>query len=184
MTRVIGVECWADYYFFWKLLGNESLIRKEKNKNEVLKSLYERGQGVFRIGIVDKDRWTLNSYFKEDVVESEIKINEFVEVAKLRNNCHFVIQLCPDEFESWLVDFIELHGSSINDFGYNNVQEFKNDSKSILEKLQRNERFLEVTKFVLERVENTNNHVKVVRRVLNYLIEKNYKVDINDLNNG
>ena len=33
--KLIGVECWADKYFFGRLLNDNNLIRKEKNKQEV-----------------------------------------------------------------------------------------------------------------------------------------------------
>lgn len=183
MKRVIGVECWADYYFFGKLLKNESLLRKEKNKNEVLKGLLERNNGLFSIGVVDKDKCSLSTYFKNEVIETEVRINDFIEVAKLKNNCHFIIQLCPDEFENWLVDFINLNDSSINNFGYSNLEEFKKDSKSILEKLLRNERFLEALKFVLINTEKSENHIRVLKNIINYLIDKNYDADINELKN-
>ena len=41
MNRSIRVECWADSYFFGRLLANKALIRKEKNKAEVFKSMLE-----------------------------------------------------------------------------------------------------------------------------------------------
>ena len=44
--KLIGVECWADKYFFGRLLNDKNLIRKEKNKQEVIKELLLEAKAI------------------------------------------------------------------------------------------------------------------------------------------
>ena len=69
--KLIGVECWADKYFFGRLLNDNNLIRKEKNKQEVIKGVVVRNKGNFSIGIIDidDDNQKINGF--DSIFESE-----------------------------------------------------------------------------------------------------------------
>ena len=183
MDRSIGVECWADKYFFGRLLQNKSWIRKEKNKNEVIKSLTQRSNGQFSIGIVDKDRKDINSYFAEKLVENAAPIDAFTQVIKLKDNNHYIIELCPNEFEDWIITFLNSCGQSVTEFGYQDVREFKEDSKVIEPRLLCNERILTVLNSILRECVQSENHINKVRRLILYLIENKYDADFNELKN-
>ena len=178
MEKIIGVECWADKLFFERLLNNKKIIRKEKNKNEVLKSITVRSKGNFSIGIVDKDNREIGFYFKENIVERIVKIDDYLEVVKLKNYAHFIIQLKPKEFERWIEVFISLLGKSLEAFGYLNIQEFMKDSKSLPEKLERNQKFQSVMNCVFENLSKFDNHILKTQKILNYLVENKYNADI------
>jgi hypothetical protein len=193
MKRIIGVECWADYYFFGKLLMDEKLIRKEKNKQEVVKGIIERSKGGFSIGIVDHDNEDLISYINkkykignkiECEIEDSISICDEINVVKIKNYPYFIIQLLPNEFENWIIQFLENNcNKSLKEFGYNNFEEFKDDSKVIYERLINNEKFITLIKFVLKSQADSKSHINKLKIILEYLIEKNYMADINKLKN-
>ncbi|MBK7882567.1 MAG: hypothetical protein IPJ81_01035 [Chitinophagaceae bacterium] len=193
MKRIIGVECWADYYFFSKLLLDEKLIRKEKNKQEVVKGIIERSKGGFSIGIVDHDNEDLISYIKkkykvgsknECEIENSVLICDEINIVKIKNHPYFIIQLLPNEFENWIIRFLENNcNKSLTEFGYTNFEEFKNDSKVIYERLINNEKFITLIRFVLKSQADSENYINKLKIILEYLIEKNYSVDINKLKN-
>lgn len=185
MKRVIRVECWADSYFFGKLLLNKDLIRKEKNKAEVFKSIRERSKGEFSIGIVDSDNDAIEPFIKGFKIEQRFFICEEVELIKLESYHYYIIQLHPKEFEKWIIKFIEIDcGKSLTEFGYNNYKEFEDDSKVIPEKLYKNDRFINLIDYVLKNHIISDNHISKIKIVLKYLVENTYMSDINELING
>jgi hypothetical protein len=183
MNKSIRVECWADNYFFGRLLTNKSLIRKEKNKSEVFKSIKERAKGIFSIGIVDSDNDNIEPFLGDLEIEERFFVCDELELIKIRGFSYFILQLHPKEFEKWLLKYIENAGQKLSDFGYSSYKEFENDSKVIPERMERNERFLNLINFVLDRCDETDNHINKMKKILQYLIEHTYSVDINDLKN-
>lgn len=184
MKRVIRVECWADFYFFGKLLLNKELIRKEKNKAEVFKSIKERAKGEFSIGIVDSDNDAIEPFIKGFKIEERFFVCEEVELIKLQDYHYYIIQLYPKEFEKWVLKFVEVNCSkTLVEFGYKSYQDFEDDSKVIPEKMERNERFLKLLGFVLNEHTNTDNHIHKLKTVLKYLVDNHYDADINKLKN-
>ncbi len=184
MNRVIRVECWADFYFFGRLLLNKELIRKEKNKAEVFKSIRERAKGEFAIGVVDNDNDAIEPYLKGFTIEQRFFICDEVEVIKIQDYHYYIIQLYPKEFEKWIVRYIENNcGKTLEEFNYNEYREFEDDSKVILEKLIKNERFIKMINYVLSDCDNSENHVSKIKKTLKYLIDNTYQADINELKN-
>jgi len=185
MQRVIRVECWADSYFFGELLLNKDLIRKEKNRAEVFKSIRKRSKGEFSIGIVDSDNDAIEPFIKGFKIEQRFFVCEEVELIKLENYHYYIIQLHPKEFEKWIVKFIENNcGKNLSEFGYNDYEEFENDSKVIPEKLYKNERFISLVNYVLTKHITSDNHINKIKVVLEYLIKNTYTADIKVLKNG
>ena len=184
MKRCIAVECWADKYFFGKLLTNEALIRKEKNKSAVIQSILKRSNGNFSVGIIDDDNEQIENYLRGFEIEKRLNICEEIELIKIYNEPYFILQLSPKRFEKWIVKFIEENcNKELNTFGYNSVKEFDDDSKVIEEKLVNNPQIVGLFKFVLDNYKNTDNHIRKMKQVLEYLIEHPYEFDINELKN-
>ncbi len=184
MKRIIRVECWADNYFFGKLLADNSLIRKEKNKAEVLKSIKVRSKGIFSIGIVDNDNDAIEPFLKGFEIEERFFVCEEIEIIKIKDYSYYILQLYPKEFERWIVKYIEVNcGKRLKDFGYNSYKDFETDTKVIYDRLNKNERFLDLMNYVLNNCDKTENHVRKIKKVLKYLIEYTYEVDINELKN-
>ncbi len=186
MRSSIRVECWGDNYFFGRLLENKSLIRKEKNKAEVFKSIKERDRtkGTFSICIVDNDGDAIEPFLKPLEIEDRIFVCEELEIIKVKDKPYFILQLFPKEFEKWIEKYITKHSEkNLLDFGYTSYKEFEEDTKVISEKLNNNKRFIALIDFVLKNCEETENHINKTKRVLKYLIEHTYQADINELKN-
>ena len=184
MKNSIRVECWGDNYFFGRLLADKSLIRKEKNKAEVFKSIKERSKDVFSVCIVDNDGDRIEPFLGTLQIEQRFFICEEIEIIKIKDNPYFILQLFPKEFEKWIEKFITNHSEkTLVDFGYDSYEEFEDDSKVIPERLNNNKRFIGLIDFVLKNCEETENHIGKTKRVLKYLIENLYKADINELKN-
>ncbi len=183
MQKVIGVECWADYYFFGRLLNDSKIIRKEKNKNEVLKSITERAKGSFSVGVVDHDKKELTVYLKETEIEGMVTIGEYIHVSKFAGSIQFVIELKPVEFEIWINEFLKTEGKSVADFGYESLKEFIEESKSIYEVLLSKPRFIKLMDFIFEHYKNSDNHIRKIKLILEYLLKNRYQADINELIN-
>jgi hypothetical protein len=184
MKSSIRVECWGDNYFFGRLLENKSLIRKEKNKSEVFKSIKERAKGVFSICIVDNDGDTIEPFIKPLEIEERFFLCDEIEIIKVKDKPYFILQLFPKEFEKWIKKYITNHSNkTLVDFGYNTYKEFEEDSKVISERLNHNKKFIALIDFVLNSCDETENHISKTKRVLKYLIEHTYQADINELKN-
>ena len=165
-------------------MQNDQLIRKEKNKAEVFKSIKERSAGVFSIGIVDSDNDAVEPFLKGLIIEEKFFVCDELELIKILGQPHFIIVLHPKEFEKWIVKFLENNcNKSLHDFGYNSYQDFENDSKVIPGKITTNERFKSVIKYVLIEQANSNNHISKLKMLLNFLLLKTNEADINELKN-
>ncbi len=184
MKSSIRVECWGDNYFFGKLLSDKSLIRKEKNKSEVFKSIKERGRGIFSVCIVDNDGDKIEPFLGSLEIEQRFFICDEIEIIKIKDNPYFVLQLFPKEFEKWIEKYISEHcGLGLEDFGYKTYKEFEEDSKVIPERLNHSIRFISLIDFVLKNCDETENHIKRIKKILKYLMLHNYAADINELKN-
>ena len=184
MRNSIRVECWGDSYFFGRLLEDKGLIRKEKNKAEVFKSIKERAKGVFAICIVDNDKDEIEPFLHPLQIEDRFFICEEIEIIKVSELPYFIFQLFPKEFEKWILEYLKQNTEkTIADFVYDSELEFEKDSKVISERLTKNEKFVELINFVLTTCDNTENHISKMKRVLKYLIEHNYNADLKELKN-
>ena len=185
MKNSIRVECWGDNYFFGRLLADKSLIRKEKNKAEVFKSIKERAKGTFSVCIVDNDGDRIEPFLGILQIEQRFFICDEIEIIKIKDNPYFILQLFPKEFEKWIEKFIvEDCGLGLENFGYETYQDFEEDSKVIPERLNSSKRFIALVDFVLKECDKTENHIYTTKKVLKYLIEQTYAADINELKNA
>jgi hypothetical protein len=165
--RFVGVECFADRYFFGRLLKNKEHIRKERNDTEVIKSITERNSDSFCIGIIDIDK---DKKIPAGYVELYNSSN--TTIYKHKTNCQFLILVGPRQFEHWVKEYLTRLDSKVEDFGYNDFNEFMEESKSV--KPEKNKRFKHVMDFVFENFESDNNHIHLMKKHLAYLIEKKY----------
>jgi hypothetical protein len=192
MERIVGVECFADEYFFKRLLRNDRIVRKEKNKEEVLKSVLERSKGNFSVGIVDADskdfgkqRRSMEAYLKGLDIERKIDFGSTIQVVKVADKPWFFIQLAPVEFEQWIVKFLDdFCEKKLADFGFESALELCGETKVIPKRLLANEKVMTSFNYVLNEFQKTDNHVRKLKEILDYLIEMNYQADINEIANG
>ena len=174
--KLIGVECWADKYFFGKLLNDKSLIRKESGDDAVIDGVYKRSKGNFSIGIVDIDK-------NKKIPASFLKIyeNENSQIYKHNENCQFLILIGPRQFEHWINEFLKKENKEVIEFGFIDFVEFMKRSKSL--NPENDERFKDLINFVIENFEDSENHILKLKLQLEYILEKKYQFNIDEFQN-
>ena len=190
MKRFIFTECYADKYFFGKLLQNEALLNKASGKDAVLKTVLLKRVDLFTIAIIDKDKTELDVILEENrelntkKIEYKISIDNDIEILKISNHPIYIIQIGPIELEKWLVNFLNSIGKKIEDFGFEDLADFEeNHCKKRTDKLLKDEKFKEVIKFIISNFGQTENSILKLKNVLTYLIEYNYNVKKDELIN-
>ncbi|WP_294300074.1 hypothetical protein [uncultured Chryseobacterium sp.] len=179
MERVIAVECFADKYFFGKLLQNEKRIRKEKNKNEVIKA-FEKVKGAFLIGIVDEDR-------KELLLDPNLKSFEKIKegrsfkIYKDKTKYHFIFALCPKAFEDWIYQFLKCQNKELSEFGYINFESFMKETKS--EQIDKEIKYKNLVKHVIQTYPDSDNHIKEFKIHIDYLLTETYQFNLEKFKN-
>ncbi len=171
--KLVGVECWADMYFFGRLLNNKSLIRKESGDDAVIDGVVIRRKGNFSIGIVDvdKDKKIPKSF-------SKIYENKNTQIFKHNTNCQFLILIGPRQFEHWINEYLKVKNSSVEAFGFSNFVEFMQKSKSLKPELD--EKYKNIIDFVFENLHENENHILKLKRQLEYIIDKKYSFQVNE----
>jgi hypothetical protein len=174
--KLVGVECWADKYFFERLLNDKSLIRKESGDDAVINGVVVRSKGNFSIGIVDidKDKKIPNSFAK-------IHENDNTQIFKHNENCQFLILIGPRQFEHWINEYLKNKNSAVEDFGFINFVDFMKNSKSL--KPESDERFKNLINFVFDNFNEDENHILKLKKHLEYIIEKKYQFNIDEFQN-
>jgi hypothetical protein len=174
--KLVGVECWADKYFFGRLLNDKNLIRKESGDDAVIDGVSKRSKGSFSVGIVDIDK-------DKKIPTSFIKIyeNENTQIFKHNENCQFLILIGPRQFEHWINDYLKHKNNTVEVFGFTNFVEFMKQSKSL--KPENDERFKNVINFVIENFQETENHILKLKTQLEYILEKKYQFNIDEFQN-
>jgi uncharacterized phage-like protein YoqJ len=171
--KLVGVECWADKYFFGRLLNDKNLIRKESGDDAVIDGVTKRSKDTFSIGIVDidKDKKIPTSFAK-------IHENEKTQIFKHNVNCQFLILIGPRQFEHWINEYLKIRNSAVENFGFVSFVEFMKQSKSL--KPENDERFKNVINFVFESFNEDENHILKLKKHLEYIIEKKYQFNIEE----
>jgi hypothetical protein len=170
--KLVGVECWADMYFFGRMLNNKSLIRKESGDDAVIDGVNLRSKGKFSVGIVDID--------KNKKIPNNFNIihgNENTQIFKHATNCQFLILIGPRQFEHWINDFLKIKNSSVETFGFVNFVDFMKKSKSL--KPENDEKFKNLITFVIDNFNEDENHILKLKKQLEYIIQTKYQFDIN-----
>lgn len=175
----IGVECWTDFYFFAKLLQNKNSIRKEKDKNAVVKGV-KKSIDRLAIGIIDDDDdANLPSKILQefDLIDS----THFTKVFKHEQQFQFVFVLSPTAIEKWFVEYLKINQKELPEFGFNDFEAFTSESKK-----SRNgftPTFTACMKHILDTYEKSENHIYKIMRQINYLLNKKFNFDIIEFNN-
>lgn len=175
MKGIISVECNADRYFFGRLLNNKPLIRKERNDTEVIRSFERRGE-CLGIGIIDIDKGKKRPNDFEIIYDEE-----FTQIYKHKKRFQFLILLGPRQLEHWIGKYLDEQNKKIEDFGFKNFNHFMETSKT--RKPEENEHFKFVIDFVLNNYDKSKNHIKNLKKRLEYIIQEEYRFDIQVFNN-
>lgn len=180
--KCILVECYLDRYFIHKLLNDNSRIIKEKNKNEVFKTIIEDKTGSrFLIGIVDYDREDIiqnsqlrNQQYSFELIHDVQKFKLYKGIGKP----HFLFTFNPSAIEYWLIDILEVElNKNLTAYNINGIKEFQK-LKTNSEKLD--VRIQNMIRDILCNKENSPTLVAFEEK-LKYLIENQFDSDLSVL---
>ena len=153
------------------VLNDNNLIRKEKNKQEVIKGVVVRSKGNFSIGIIDIDDNNDKLYGFDIIFESK-----YSKILRHNTKFQFLILIGPKEFENWIEEYLKIKNSKVEDFGFINFTDFKKKSKTL--KPEQDEKFNNLMNFVFESYNKDENHISKLKTQLEYIIEKKYQFDL------
>lgn len=170
---IVGVECNADRYFFGRLLNDKKLIRKERNDIEVINGVAIRSKGNFSIGIIDVDKNKKIPSSFDEIYKDDNSL-----IIKHNSNCQFIVLIGPRQFEHWINAFLRIKESNVENFGFENFNDFMEHSKSL--KPEYDERFKSLMNFVFENLNEDGNHILKLKKQLEYIIDKKYQFNINE----
>jgi len=171
--KLVGVECWADMYFFGRLLNDKSLIRKESGDDAVIEGVNIRSKGQFSVGIVDIDK---NKKIPSTFIQ--IASDENAQIFKHNENCQFLILIGPRQFEHWINEYLKVKNSTVEAFGFSNFVDFMKKSKSL--RPESDEKFKNLMDFVFINYNDDDNHILKLKKQLDYIIEKKYQFNIDE----
>lgn len=170
-------ECFFDTVLLKKLLQTNKRLMHRKGCNNVVNDLRsKRLKNLFAVALIDKDKRTLD--YLEDC---EIKYDaNKLRLLKHKNEHHYIIQLNPP-LENWVVDILDENNLAIENFGY--PRDFKKLKKKIKDDID-NEKDVRLNELVNAIIKTNCETVRKMKFFLQYLKEKNYQADINELKNA
>lgn len=170
-------ECYFDTVLLKRLLGSNQRILHLRGCNNVVNELKIKSlKDDFAVALIDKDKNEVD-YLKECTVLYDA---DKLILWKHETKHHFIIQLNPP-LEKWVVDILDENGLKIEDFGYSrNYKRLKKEIKADID-TEKNEKFNKLVDAVIRTDCMT---VKKMKSILQYLKEKNYNAEINELKNA
>ncbi len=167
-------ECYVDTNLVETLVPPQKGYNHQKGCNTVAKKMKENLNSEFALGIIDKDKKTLD-YLKqfEEVVE-----NQNLTLYKHPNKHHYFIQLKP-AVERWIWANVEEVALNLSDLGLpTDFEEFRKVAKSETSKNNPNLKRL----FKALKKHNASG-VKVLENWINYFKLHDYQADIDFFKN-
>jgi hypothetical protein len=169
-------ECYFDTVLLRKLLQTNKRLMHRKGCNNVVRDLdSDRLRHLFAVALIDKDKKELD-YLKRCIVVYDA--NKII-LWKHQERPQFVIQLNPP-IEKWIIEILDENGLGIDDFGY--ARDYKKLKKQIKDDIN-SEADDKLGKLVNAIIKTDCTTMKKIKSILQYLKEKNYQADINELKN-
>lgn len=177
-------ECYIDSNLFNVLLKFEKEgVNHSKGNATVIEKMKLRSN-LCLLGVIDRDKRSLK-YIDKECKKIEIRsVNDYCEIFKVNNKPHYIIRIVP-EIETWIVNVANSLKVNLADFGIyaNDVMELARITKSV--EAKNDQRFRSLFKTIVKAAEDQNfEPVLKLRTIANLILEKNYKLDINELING
>jgi len=169
-------ECYFDTVIVKKLLGTNKRLLHLKGCNNVINKLKGKDlKNEFAVAIIDKDKKEVD-YLGECSIVREVG---YLILWKHNVEKHFIFQLNPP-IEKWTFRILQDAGLKLEDFGYSS--NFKSMKKAIKEDLD-DEDDKDVVKLADAIIATKCETITFFKASLQYLKEKNYAADINELKN-
>jgi hypothetical protein len=172
-NRSIIPECYVDSCLTEVLLNaGKSHVNHQKGNGTVAKKMKEDFNDSFCVGIIDEDRRPL-AYLTEFDLKKQ---SAALKLWKHKTKHHYLIQVCP-VIEQMITKECLVKNIELVDFNLpSEVRDLMKESKSVSSK--NDIRFIELFKRMLS--EECDSFI-VLRRWLQYLKQKKYQTDINEL---
>jgi len=185
LAKSVIPECNVDSCLFNVLLqfGKDG-VNHTKGNTTVVKKVVEKFDDLFCVAIIDKDRRDLEFIQKEcDRIFLEDGLDDYFVLYKRKDRHHYFIQMVP-AIEEWIMKVcVELEiNLSETILSVSTLVELKELTKSTSSK--HDDRFVQLFKMIIRRAEEYNYlPVLKLKRVIEYLLDKKYNVEINELKN-
>ena len=185
LAKSVIPECNIDSCLFNVLLqfGKDG-VNHTKGNSTVVKKVIEKFDDLFCIAIIDKDKRDI-AFITNECEEIDLSdLNEYFKLFKRNNRHHYFIQMVP-EIEEWMIRIAEELSIEFIDFGINatTLKELKTITKSTASK--NDERFIRLFREFVRKSEELNyGPILKLRRIIQYILERQYNVNINELKNG
>lgn len=178
-------ECNIDSNLFDVLLNFEKeSINHTKGNGTVVTKMKIKFANLFCIGIIDKDKIELPQ-IKNDFDKIEIGgVEDYFVLYKSKHNHHYLIQMLP-VIETWICSVTRKLEIQLDKFGINAVtpkELVKITKKDVDSKYD--PRFKALFKEIVKQSSEKNFlPVLKLKRIVNFILDKNYQIDINELRN-
>lgn len=169
-------ECYIDSCLIEVLLfAEKNHVNHQKGNGTVAKCMKEDFADGFCIGVIDEDRHVLD-YLQE----FEVKIESVgLKLWQHKLKPHYIIQIRP-VIEQWIINVCETSQISLIQFSLpNEIKSLKKESKS--RESKKDIRFINLFRELLNK---QCDEVMKLKSWLEYLKNKKYNVDINELINA
>ncbi len=178
-------ECYIDSNLFDVLLNFEKeSVNHTKGNGTVVTKMENKFADLFCVGIIDKDKRDLPqivvNYDRIEVGETE----EYFKLYKRKEKHHYLIQMVP-VIEVWICNVAEKLEIKITDF---DIKAFTPKELMVITKKidkKTDPKFKALFKEIIRKSsEKDFLPVLKLKKIVELILEKNYKVDINELING
>lgn len=185
LSKCVIPECNVDSCLFNVLLqfGRDG-VNHTKGNATVVKKVQEKFDDLFCVAIIDRDRRDLDFLQKEcDRVFLEDELDVYFILYKRKNKHHYFIQIVP-AIEEWIIKVCEELGINLSEtvLSVSTLEDLKKLTKSTSSKYD--DRFVNLFKTIVKQAEEQDYlPVLKLKRVIEYLLNKLYKVEINEIKN-
>lgn len=170
-------ECYFDTVLTKALLQTKKRLFHKHGCNNVINVLdKERLKDDFAVAIIDRDKGEPDYLKSCKILFDGYKLILWKHKYKMQ----FIVQLNPP-LEKWIVEILDENRLTIEEFGY--PREFKRLKKQIKNEID-NEEDERLNKLVSAIIKTDCDSIKKLKAILNYLKDKNYQADINELKNA
>jgi hypothetical protein len=172
MDLAIIPECYVDTNLVETLVPPHKQYNHQKGCGTVTKIMKEKFTDSFALGIIDKDKKEVD-YLKEF---NEISKTDSLILHKHKTRHHYILQIAPG-IEQFIFKCLEDVGLSLSQFNLpQNLDLFRKESKTINSK--NDDRFTKL----FEALRNEKSaDILQLSTIINYLKERNYQADENEL---
>lgn len=174
MDLAIIPECYVDTNLLETLVPPKTQYNHQKGCGKVTKVMQEKFTNSFAIGIIDKDKMEVD-YLKEF---NELSKTDGLILHKHKTRPHYIIQIVPG-MERFIFNCLATTNIVLTDFELpEDLELFRKESKTVNSK--NDDRFKRLFK-ALRRAGSAE--ILRLATLINYLKEKNYTADENELKN-